>query len=111
MKEAKAVKQLGPDCFITHIKTKKIAMVSSREQFLCLTSRSQEADQSKSGKREFCISGKSKELPEFAHLSDPSAVRGNAVLNGFLFIETSPTQCECHFYLESDFKISLFIAK
>lgn len=61
----KEIKRLGEDVVIVYTKTKKIAVVSSRDMFNLFHLRMVEGEKSKSGKPEMFITCKSREFPEF----------------------------------------------
>jgi len=84
-------------------------MVSSRDQYVCMSRREIPANLSPSGKKTMIIAGKSKDLDEYP--ATPGVVRAQTKISGFYITEIEPNVCDVHFVVESDFKISLFIQK
>ena len=66
-------------------------------------------EKSKSGKREYFLVSKSKDLADYPPTSN--CVRSSTQLTGFYVIELEPGICEVHFFIEADLQISMFIAK
>jgi hypothetical protein len=84
--------------------------VSSRDQyFLVQTRRKFDAKLNPNKKRVYYMAAKSKDLPEYG--PSDNCVRATTILTGYYIIELEPGRCEVHFFIESDFKISMFIAK
>jgi hypothetical protein len=100
---------LGDSCAFNYVKTKKIAVVSSRDQYMMAQTRRLEASKSPNGKKCIYIALKSKDLPDYPPID--GVVRIQTILTGFYLVELEPNLVEIHFYLESDAKISMFIAK
>jgi len=100
---------LGDSCAFNYVKTKKIAVVSSRDQYMMAQTRRVEASKSPNGKKCIYIALKSKDLPDYPPVD--GVVRIQTILTGFYLVELMPNLVEIHFYLESDAKISMFIAK
>jgi hypothetical protein len=100
---------LGDSCAFNYVKTKKIAVVSSRDQYMMAQTRRVEASKSQNGKKCIYIALKSKDLPDYPPVN--GVVRIQTILTGFYLVELEPNLVEIHFYLESDAKISMFIAK
>lgn len=107
--ETQFIKVLGDCCAFNYVKTKKIAVVSSRDQYMMAQTRRLEASKSPNGKKCIYIALKSKDLPDYPPID--GVVRIQTILTGFYLVELEPNLVEIHFYLESDAKISMFIAK
>lgn len=103
--EAKEILQISDDCKITYMKTKKVAMVSSRDSYSVVFKRLQE----KGKLRKLMLANKSKNLTNYPPIS--GAVRSTTILSGFIFDEIKEGTIECHFFAEVDPKISLFIMR
>ena len=71
--------------------------------------RLQSAEQSPTGKRIYILAAKSKDLPNYPPTD--GCVRAQTLLSGHYVEEIEPGVLDAHFFIESDFKISLFIAK
>ena len=109
MAETRFIKVLGDSCAFNYVKTKKIAVVSSRDQYMMAQTRRVEASKSPNGKKCIYIALKSKDLPDYPPVD--GVVRIQTISTGFYLVELMPNLVEIHFYLESDAKISMFIAK
>jgi hypothetical protein len=103
------VKVIGPNVGLHYIKTKKVAMVSSRDQYVIIARREIPPNQSPSGKRTMVIAGRSKDLDQYP--PTPGVVRAQTKISGYWIEEIEPQVCNVHFIAETDFKISLFIQK
>ena len=106
MQEGKEVLQIADDCFFRYMKTKKVAMVSSRDQYSVIFKRMTE---DKGKHRKLYIASKSKDLANYPPTQ--GAVRSEVILSGFIFDEIGSNCIDCHFYAETDPKISLFICR
>ena len=102
-------KIIGPNVGLQYIKTKKVAMVSSRDQYICMVRRDTPANMSPSGRRKIIIAGKSKELEEYPPTQ--GVVRARTLISGFYIDVLKPDVLDVHFIVESDFKLSIFIQK
>lgn len=102
-------KILSENTRIDYLKTKKVAMVSSRDMYLVLMNKKIPAESSPTGKQIFIIAGKSCTLPGYPETK--GAVRAVAYISGYYIEELGPNEIRCTFCVESDFKISVFIAK
>ena len=103
------IKQIGANVQLHYIKTKKIAMVSSRDQYLVIYRKDIPADLSDTGKKQCIVACKSKDLEEYP--PTPGNVRAQTHISGYFIEEISENECHVYFAIESDFKISLFISK
>ena len=75
---------------LSYLKTKKIAVVSSRDQYFMIQTRKFEAN-SKSpvkNKQVYFMAAKSKDLPEYGQTEN--CVRATTYLTGYYVIETEP---------------------
>jgi hypothetical protein len=84
-------------------------MVSSRDQYLVIYRKDIPAELSSSGRKTCIVSCKSVDLPEYPLV--PGCVRAQTFISGYFIEEINENECEVHFVVESDFKISLFISK
>ena len=89
-------------------KTKKVAMVSSRDAYQIVFKCKKESGTENKNRR-LIISSKSKNMDDYPPVS--GCVRIDTILSGFIFDEVKPGVMDCHFYAEADPKISLFIMK
>jgi hypothetical protein len=68
-----------------------------------------EANQNPKKKKVYYLAAKSHDLPENGPTDN--CVRANTILTGYYLVEKDHNKTELHFFIESDFKISMFIAK
>lgn len=92
-----------------YLKTKKIAMVSSRDMHIVLTNKVIPVERSPTGKKTVIIAGKSCSLPQYPE--NAGIVRAICHITGYYIEELSPSEVKVSFCVESDFKISMFITK
>lgn len=103
------VRDIGPNVQLHYIKTRKVAMVSSRDQYLVIYRKEIPANVNPSGKRALIIAAKSIDHDEYPPVQ--GAVRAQTKISGYFIEELEPNLCDVHFAVEADFKISLFISK
>ena len=84
-------------------------MVSSRDCYMFVSGMEFPPEKSNSGKKEYTIACKSKDLPQYP--PKPDCVRIKAYLVGLHLVEVEPGLCELHHYSETDMKITMFVAK
>jgi hypothetical protein len=94
---------------IQYIKTKKIAMVSSRDQYVLVHVRDTPANQSATGNRTVIVALKSYNSDAYPKID--GCVRADTIISGYYIEEIAPNKLDIHFMVESDFKVSLFIQK
>jgi len=89
------------------MKTKKVAMVNSRDSYSIVNRRIEEPIKGKHKK--LLLASKSKNMADYPAIS--GCVRSETILSGFIFDEIKPGVIDCHFFAEADPKISLFIMR
>ena len=103
------VRQIGPQVQLHYIKTKKVAVVSSRDQYVVIYMKEIPAEFNPSGKRAIIFAARSIDLDEYP--PTPGAVRSLTKISGYYMEQIEPNVVDLHFLVEADFKISLFISK
>lgn len=92
-----------------YVKTKKVAVVSSRDQYIVIYRKDILAQSSPSGKRVMMMAARSVDLDEYP--PSPGIVRAKVAISGYYMEQIEPNVVDIHFCVEADFKISLFISK
>ncbi len=106
--EGVKIKDIGPRVSLHYLKTKKVAVVSSRDQYLLVTNKLIEPEQSPTGNRILIIGSRSKDLDQYPPIK--GCVRAETKISGYYIEEVVPGKaCDVHFMVESDFKVSFFI--
>lgn len=110
--EGRLVKQIGDSVDLHYLRTKKIALVSSRDQYLVYVEKWLSAAESPSGRRTLAVAAKSAP-PSGDCPPAEGCVRAATIITGWWIEELEPPQkgCLARFMIESDFKISLFVQK
>lgn len=95
---------MGDNVGIHYHMTKKVAMVSPRDQYLVVCNRFYEAADSPSGKKLLVLASKSRDGEMFPCRSE--IVRAKTLMGGYLLEEVEEGKIEATFMVESDYKIS-----
>lgn len=107
--EGYKVMDIGDNVQLHYLRTKKVAVVSSRDQYMLICNRYIEPENSPNGKRTLIIGTRSLDHDKFP--PKPGYVRAFTFMSGYYIEEIEPGKLDVHFLLESDFKISLFVQK
>ena len=100
-------RHLSENVRIDYVKTKKVAVISSRDMYMVLMKKFIQPEKSPTGKKLVVIAGKSCDLPCFPEHS--GVVRAVNYMSGYYIEELGPSEVKLTFVVESDFKISMFI--
>lgn len=110
--EGRKVMDIGGSVELHYLRTKKIAVVSGRDQYLVFVEKWLPATASPSGRRTVVLAAKSLQ-PNENYPATEGCVRASTIISGWWVEELEPPSkgCLVHFLIESDFKISLFVQK
>ena len=103
------IKQMDEFSSIHYLKTKKVAVVSSRDQYLNLKLRTVEPEDSPSGFKRKIIAHRSIDFDELP--PKDGIVRASVFLTGWVLEQIEPNLVDVNFMIVSDYKISLFVQK
>ena len=107
--EGYLVKEMSENISIHYIKTKKVAVVASRDQYLVISLQTIKAEDSPSGKKRMIVGARSKDIDEYP--PKDGIVRASSFITGWYLEEIRPNVCDVHFMIETDYKLSLFLQK
>jgi START domain len=99
--------RLGDNVVVKYSKTKKIAVVSSRDFYLVVAHKYFDADRSPTKRPLLIIGAKSRDLFPV----NTGVVRAVNYISGYYIEEVEKGKLEVNFLVESDFKISVFVMK
>jgi len=88
VQDAKIIKEFNDDGVFAYMKTKKVAVVSSRDQYLFIHRRTTSTCPQFPGKRVYILACKSKNLS--AYPETPNCVRAQTLISGTMIVEEEP---------------------
>ena len=107
--ESKIIKDIGENVQIQYFKSKKVAMVSSRDGYIVICSKELQPEETESGNKIIKIGVKSLNSDKYPEIK--GVVRAQTIISGYYLEELKPDLCRLDFMVESDVKIKLFISK
>lgn len=101
------INQITDEISIHYIKTKKVAVVSSRDQYLTLSVKLIDSKNSPTGNKLKIVGARSKDWEQYP--PNQGIVRASTFMSGWVLEQIEPNLVDVHFMIETDYKISLFL--